>query len=77
MAKKYEIWDNDKIKLAREISKMSLEEAAIRLDIHENYLRMIEGKTKQPGPSLIGRMADEYGQPIAFFLKSEKNLALA
>ena len=72
-----EIWDSERIRTARQLAGITRDNAAELLSIHPAYFTMIEQDKRQPGPSVIARMAGLYNQPLAYFLKSEKNLVLA
>ncbi len=66
------LWDNEKIRVARQAIGFKAMDAAQLLQITGSYLSQIETGVLSPSSSLIARMSQVYQQRPAFFLKDEK-----
>lgn len=72
-----EIWDNERIRQGRKDREITAEDAATQLNVAPEYLSMLENGHRQPSSKLIGRMAEVYQRPVAYFLKTEPVAATA
>jgi transcriptional regulator with XRE-family HTH domain len=58
-----------RVRAARKAAKLTLEEAAEKVDIHANHLAQIERGTKRPSFELIFSLASMFAvSPVTFFL---------
>jgi len=58
-----------RVRAARKAAKLTLEEAAEKVDIHANHLAQIERGTKRPSFELIFGLANVFGvSPVTLFL---------
>jgi transcriptional regulator with XRE-family HTH domain len=62
------VWDNQRIKTARERQSLMAKTAAESLGISPEYLSRVEHGHYTPSAKLIVRMSGLYDVPVSFFL---------
>lgn len=65
----------DKIKYAREKSKLKPQELAVKIDISQPYMSQIENNSRKPGRETLIRISKVLNYPLDFFISDDIDIA--